>query len=166
LIAPGERIKLGLLSLLLLLMLGVVCIAAVGTYQAVRNFQQQNNQLKTGDVSTIRGWMTIHVVAHIYHVPEDYLAQTLAVSSPEQVRHFTLNQLASTRRQPVNRLIQTLQRAILDYRKTHQTGTRTPVLYQKLSQQRIVNKPRSVKPVSAPISQSDTRSHVLTAGRT
>jgi hypothetical protein len=121
LVAPGERIKLGLLCLLLLLMLGIVCFTAVGTYQAVRSFQQQSNALETGDVSTIRSWMTIYVISRLYHVPEDYLSHTLAISNAEQLRHFTLNQIASNTRQPVNKLIQTLQHAILDYRKVHHT---------------------------------------------
>lgn len=166
-VALGERIKLGLLCLLLLLMLGIVCFTAVGTYQAVRSFQQQNNALKTGDVSTIRAWMTIHVIARLYHVPEDYLSHTLAVSNPEQLRHFTLNQLASNKRQPVNKLIQTLQHAILDYRKAHHTNAKTPALKPKLSQLLIdKKKSRSVKPVSELILHSGTKSHLLTTGRT
>lgn len=165
-VAPGERIKLGLLSLLMLLMLGIVCFTAVGTYQAVRSFQQQSNALKTGDVSTIRAWMTIHVIARIYRVPEDYLSYTLAVSNPEQLRHFTLNQLASNKRQPVNKLIQTLQRAILDYRKAHHTSVKKLALKPKTSQQRIDIQPRSVKFVPELILHSSTKSHLLTAGRT
>lgn len=147
-------------------MLGFVCITAVSTYQAVRSFQQQNNALTTGDVSTMRAWMTIHVIAHLYHVPEDYLSHTLAIGNPEQLRHFTLNQLASNKRQPVNKLIQTLQRAILNYRKAHHTNEKTPALKPKLSQQRNGKKPRSVKLVPELILHSGTKSHLLTTGRT
>jgi len=166
LIAPGERIKLGLLSLLLLLMLGFVCFAAVSTYEAVRNFQQQNNALEAGDVSTVRAWMTIHIVAHLYHVPEDYLSHALAVGNPEQIRHFTLNQIASKKKQPVSRLIQTVQHAILNYRKTHHTRVKAPVSKQKLSQQHIIKKSRSPGPGSELISRNDTKSRLLTTGRT
>lgn len=165
-VAAGERIKLALLSLLLLLMLGMVCFAAVSTFQAVRNFQQQNKALEEGDVSTIRAWMTLHVIARLYRVPEDYLSRTLAISNPEQVRHFTLNQIASTKRQPVTRVIQTLQRAILSYRKTHPTRVKAPGLYQKLTQQRNIEKTRIVKPVRKPIGHSGAKFRLLTTGRT
>ncbi len=164
--ALGERIKLGLLSLLLLFMLGFVCFTAVSTYNAVRNFQQQNTALQAGDVSTVRAWMTIHVVSHIYHVPEDYLSQTLSVGNPEQIRHFTLNQIASTKKQSINKLIQTVQRAILDYRKTHHTQVKAPVLKRKLSQQRTFKKSWSTRPVPEPISRSGTKSRLQSTGGT
>ena len=166
LVAPGERIKLSLLSLLLLLMLGFVCFTAVSTYEAVRNFQQQNNALEVGDVSTVRSWMTIHMVAHIYHIPEDYLSRTLAVGNPEQIRHFTLNQIASTKKQSVSKLIQTVQHAILNYRKTHHTRVQAPDLKQKLSQQRPIKKFRPIRPVSELMSCHCTTSRLLTTGRT
>jgi hypothetical protein len=166
LVAPGERIKLGLLILLLLLMLGLVCFAAVGTYKAVRNFQQQNSALEAGDVSTVRSWMTIPVVARLYHVPEDYLSHELAVGNPEQIRHSTLNQLASAKKQPVSKLIQTVQHAILSYRKTHHTGANAPALKQKLAQQRTTKRPRSVKPTPKPIVRNGTKPRLLAAGRT
>ncbi len=163
-VAPGERIKLGLLSLLLLLVLGFVCLTAVSTCEAVRNFQQRNNALEAGDVSTVRAWMTIHIVAHLYHVPEDYLSRTLAVGNPEQIRHFTLNQIASTKKQPVSNLIQTVQHAILNYRKTHHTRVRAPVPKQKLAQHHIVKKSQPVRQRAGLISHS-TKSRLLTTGR-
>lgn len=166
LVAPGERIKLGLLSLLLLLMLGFVCFTAMSTYNAVRNFQQQNNALKAGDVSTVRPWMTIYVVARLYHVPEDYLSHTLAVGNPDQIRHFTLNQIASTKKQPVSKLIQTVQRAILNYRKTHHTQVKVPVVKQKLLQRRTSKKSQSVKTAPEPISRSGTKSRLPSTGGT
>ena len=166
--SPGERIKLGLLSLLLLLMLGLVCFAAMGTYQAVRTFQQRNTALAAGDVSTIRAWMTIHMVAHLYHVPEDYLSRTLDIANPEQIRHFTLDQIASVKKLPVTRLIQTVQHAILDYRKTHPARVvQTPVQYQKPAQKRTTDtRSRSKKPVRKPISRSGTKSRSLATRRT
>lgn len=163
-VAPGERLKLGLLSLLLLLMLGFVCLTGVSTCEAVRNFQQRNNALQSGDVNTVRAWMTIHMVAHIYHVPEDYLSRTLAVGNPEQIRHFTLNQIASAKKQPVSKLIQTVQHAILNYRKTHYTRVRAPVSKQKLAQQRTMKKSPPVRRKAELISRS-TKSRLLTTGR-
>ena len=162
--APGERIKLGLLCLLLLFMLGIVCFTAAGTYKAVRSFQQQNHALQAGDVSTIRDWMTIHVVARIYHVPEGYLSSTLAIANPGLLRHSTLNQIASQKRQPVNKLIKTLQRAILNYRKTHDTAIRLPAPEPKPSQH-TGKRPHVVKPPARLAQHSDTKSHSATTGR-
>ena len=163
-IAPGERIKLGLLSLLLLFVLGFVCLTAVSTCEAVRNFQQRNHAVEVGDVSTVQAWMTIRMVARIYHVPEDYLSQTLAVGNPEQIRHFTLNQIASTKKQPISKLIKTVQHAILNYRKTHHTRVQAPVSKQKLSWQRTGKKSQSEKPVPKLISRSNPGSRLLAAG--
>jgi hypothetical protein len=164
LIASGERLKLGLLGLLLLIMLGFVCLTAVSTCEAVRNFQQRNNAVEAGDVNTVRAWMTIHMVARIYQVPEDYLSRTLAVGNPEQIRHFTLNQIASAKKQPVSKLIQTVQHAILNYRKTHHTRLQVPVPQQKLSQQHPGRKSQFEKPVPRLISRSDTGPRLLAAG--
>jgi hypothetical protein len=127
--ALSERTKLGLLSFLLLLMLGILGLTAVNTIQAVRSFQQQNSALEAGDVSTVDAWMTIHVISHIYHVPEDYLYRTLDIGSPGMLRHSTLDEIAHRKRQPVDQVIRTVQHAILAYRKEHPhllTPTPTP----------------------------------------
>jgi len=126
----SERTKLGLLSFLLLLMVGILALTAVNTIQAVRSFQQQNSALEAGDVSTVDAWMTIHVISHIYHVPEDYLYRTLDIGSPGLLRHSTLNEIANRKRQPVDQVIRTVQRAILAYRKEHPHFlTPTPTLH-------------------------------------
>jgi hypothetical protein len=113
--APSERAKLGLLCFLLLLMLGFLAFTAVNTVQAVRSFQQQYSAIKTGDVQAIRPWMTIHVISHVCHVPEDYLSRSLKIDN----HHATLYEVAARKRQPVNQLIHTIQHAILAYRKEH-----------------------------------------------
>ncbi|HLQ28639.1 MAG TPA: hypothetical protein VK140_05310 [Ktedonobacteraceae bacterium] len=115
--ALRERAKLGILCLLLLLMLGILAFTAVNTVQAVRNFQQQNSAIKAGDVHAIHPWMTIHMISHIYHVPEDYLYRSLNMNSPDQIRHATLNEIANRNRQPIDQVIRTIQHAILTYRK-------------------------------------------------
>ncbi len=126
----SERTKLGLLSFLLLLMVGILALTAVNTIQAVRSFQQQNSALEAGDVSTVDAWMTIHVISHIYHVPEDYLYRTLDIGSPGLLRHSTLNEIANRKRQPVDQVIRTVQHAILAYRKEHPHFlTPTPTLH-------------------------------------
>ncbi len=126
----SERTKLGLLSFLLLLMVGILALTAVNTIQAVRSFQQQNSALEAGDVSTVDAWMTIHVISRIYHVPEDYLYRTLDIGSPGLLRHSTLNEIANRKRQPVDQVIRTVQHAILAYRKEHPHFlTPTPTLH-------------------------------------
>jgi hypothetical protein len=128
--ALSERTKLGLLSFLLLLMVGILALTAVNTIQAVRSFQQQNSALEAGDVSTVDAWMTIHVISHIYQVPEDYLYRTLDIGSPGLLRHSTLNEIAHRKRQPVDQVIRTVQHAILAYRKEHpHILTPTPTLH-------------------------------------
>ena len=119
--ALSERAKLGLLCFLLLLMLGFLAFTGVNTFQAVRSFQQHYSAIKTGDVQAIRPWMTIHVISHICHVPEDYLSSSLKIDD----RRATLYEVATRKRQPVNQLIHTVQYAILAYRKAH-PGLLTP----------------------------------------
>jgi len=123
----SERTRLGLLCLLLLVMLGVLVFAAVNTIQAARMFQQQYKAVKAGDVSAIHPWMTIHVIANIYHVPEDYLYSSLTLKDSPALHHATLYEIAGRKRQPVNQIIHTLQQAISTYRRTHPRGpTPTP----------------------------------------
>ena len=135
-----DRTKLSLLYFLLFLMLGILAFTAVNTFQAVRNFQQQERALQAGDVKTIHSWMTIPVISHIYHVPEDYLYCTLHISNPGQRRHATLDEIALSKRQPVDRVIRTTQQAILAYRKEHpHVLTPTSTLHREM-------KPRAPMP--------------------
>jgi hypothetical protein len=115
----SERTKLALLGLLLLIMIGILVYTAINTLEAAQDFQQQQSAVKKGDVEAIHPWMTVHVVSHLYHVPEDYLYHSLNLNDSKVLRHSTLYELASKKKQPVNRVIQTLQRAILTYRKAH-----------------------------------------------
>lgn len=123
----AERIRLALLCLLLLLMLGVLAFAAVNTIEATQTFQKQYKAAKSGDVSAIHPWMTIRVVAHIYHIPEDYLYSSLKLKDSPALSHTTLYEIAGKKRQPVRQVIYTLQQAIAIYRRTHpRTSTPTP----------------------------------------
>lgn len=115
----SERKKLTLLCLLLLLMLGIVAFTAVNTVEAIQNLREQYSDVKSGDVSAVDPWMTIHVVSHIYNVPEDYLYHSLQITYPNEYRHTTLYELASHKKQPVNQVIRVIQHAILTYRKEH-----------------------------------------------
>ena len=121
----SERIRLALLCLLLACTLGLLVYTCVNTFQAVQNFQYQYNEVKEGDVSTIHPWMTIHVISRIYHIPEDYLYQSLNIPSVEPLGHATLYDIASHKKLTVNQVIHTLQYAIISYRKKH-PGSPTP----------------------------------------
>lgn len=115
----SERAKLNLLSFLLVLILGLLAITTVRAFQAVHNFQQQYSKVEVGDVSTVRPWMTVHVISHVYHVPENYLYRSLTIDTPVQLRRATLYVIADHKRQPVDQVIHTTQQAILMYRKRH-----------------------------------------------
>ena len=117
--ALSERARLGLLCFLSLLVLGFLAFTTVNTMQAARSFQQQYSAVKTGDVRAIRPWMTIHVVSHIYHVPEDYLYRSLNIGNPLSLRHLTLYDIAKRKHQSVDQVIRSIQHAILAYRKIH-----------------------------------------------
>jgi len=117
--ALSERVRLGLLCFLSLLVLGFLAFTTVNTMQAARSFQQQYSAVKTGDVRAIRPWMTIHVVSHIYHVPEDYLYRSLNIGNPLSLRHLTLYDIAKRKHQSVDQVIRSIQHAILAYRKIH-----------------------------------------------
>lgn len=123
----SESAKLKLISLSLLIILGLLAFCAIETVQAMRSFQRQYTEVKTGDVSTVHPWMTVHVISHVYHVPEAYLGQKLTISNPDQLRHSTLYEIASRKRQPVTRIIHTVQQAILVYRKDHPSTVYVPV---------------------------------------
>lgn len=113
----SERAKLGVLCVLLLLAMVFTASTAENTFQSVRNLQLQNNGIRAGDIHTIRAWMTIHAISHIYHVPEDYVYRSLDISSTASFHRATLYEIASHKRQPLNKVIDTIQLAILTYRK-------------------------------------------------
>lgn len=125
----SERAKLNLLSFLLVLILGFLAITAIRAFQTVHDFQQQYSKVKAGDVSTMRPWMTIHVLSHVYHVPENYLDRSLTIANPAQLRRATLYQIAADKRQSVDQVIHTAQRAILMYRKRQSSSGRTVLLH-------------------------------------
>jgi hypothetical protein len=123
--------RLGLLCLLLFLSLGLTVLVADATVQQVQSFQREEKAVKKQDVNAIHPWMTVHVVSHIYHVPEDYLYSSLRISANDPLRHATLSTIASHEKQPYSRVAYTLKSAILAYQKAHPkiltpTPTSTP----------------------------------------
>ncbi len=120
----NARVKFVILGVLLCLAIAAAIFCAVITIQAIQQFKQQHQLAASGDVSTIRPWMTVHYIAQTYHVPEDYLYQSLHITNPQLVRHATLRVLADRSNVSVDDVIHNVQKAILTYRKqNHQTGT-------------------------------------------
>jgi hypothetical protein len=125
----SERTKLSLLSFLLLLILGLLAFAGIRTFQAVHNFQLRYGEVKAGDVSTMRPWMTIHAISHVYHVPESYLYGSLRLNQSALSRRATIYQIATHQRQTVDQVIRTIQYTILAYRQHHSPSV-IPALIQ------------------------------------
>jgi hypothetical protein len=126
-LSEGEKLRL--ISLSLLLILGLLAFSAIETVQAMRSFQRQYSAVKMGDVSTVHPWMTVPVISHVYHVPENYLGHQLTISNPDQLRHSTLYEIASRKHQPVARVVHTVQQAILVYRKDHSATLLVPASF-------------------------------------
>ena len=113
------RLKLISTGILLCLALGLTIFCALQTVQAVQRFQQSRHMALTGDVRSIRSWMTIPYISRVYHVPESYLLQRLHVSDPRSVSHVTLLSLAERFHRTPDALIHEVQTAIQTYRKQH-----------------------------------------------
>jgi len=107
------------LCLLLILVLVSLVYTFVETVHAAQGFQQQYRAVRMHDVSAIQPWMTVHAISHFYRVPEDYLYKSLQVQNSTSLRHDTLYDIAHRKKQPVARVIDTVQDAIEVYRKTH-----------------------------------------------
>ncbi len=120
----SKNSRIALLCLLLAVALGLLAFTAVQTVQQIRSFQQHSRAVKAGDVHTIRSWMTIHAVSHIYHVPENYLYQELDIQNSNS--NATLDTIAKTSHKPVTNVIQNVQHAVLKYRKTHPHASSPP----------------------------------------
>jgi hypothetical protein len=111
-----RRRLIGVTFLLCLALIGTI-LSAVNTIRAYNQFEQYHQRVMAGDVSTISPWMTLHSIAHVYHVPEVCLDESLHVSNPALQKHATLFVLASSARKPVDDLIYATQQWILRYRK-------------------------------------------------
>jgi len=66
----------------------------------------------------IRPWMTIPYIGHSYRVPPDVLYEALGIPHPPRDRR-PLKQIARERNVPVDQVIGTLQRAILNFQQTN-----------------------------------------------
>ena len=113
----NARLKLVGTGILLCIALGLTAFCAVQTVQAFQRFQQEHKLAVTGDVSTIRPWMTVPFIAHFYQVPESYLDQSLHITNDRAVHHLPLRELADRVKRPLDSLIRDIQHAILNYRQ-------------------------------------------------
>ncbi len=115
----NTRAKLFGTGFLLCIAVGVTIFCGYQTYQAIQTFQKNHNLAVSGDVRTIRSWMTIPFIARVYHVPETYLYGALHINNAPSTRRDSLNTLAIHYNRPVNALIAQVQQVILAYRKQH-----------------------------------------------
>lgn len=122
----SARMKQISMGVLLCLTLGLTLFFAVSLAHAVGRFNQERRLSLSGDVRTIRPWMTIPYIAKVYHVPESYLLDTLHISNPKSVRHVTLFSLSSRLGLSTDALIKQIQTAILTYREQHPPQTPPP----------------------------------------
>jgi hypothetical protein len=121
----SKRVQIGLLSILLLLMLLCTAFAAIDAVQSVHDFQQQYNDVRAENVRALRPWMTIPVVSHMYHVPEDELCGALSLAKTDPLRRATLYEIADRKRRPVDQIVHTLQHTIQIYRHIHPLANKT-----------------------------------------
>lgn len=113
-------------GLLFCVALALTIIFGVRTVQAIVGFEHSHQAAQSGDVRTIRPWMTVPYIARVYHVPEPYLLETLGISDAQSVRHVTLSRLATRLNTTSDSLVQELQQAILTYREQHPDQTPPP----------------------------------------
>lgn len=117
------RWKLIGIGLLLCLALGLTVFCGAQIVRGFQGFQHTHQQANSGDVRTIRPWMTLRYIARVYHVPEAYLEQSLHITDLRVARHAPLTILAARLRVSTDALIQQTQQAILTYRAQHPTPT-------------------------------------------
>jgi hypothetical protein len=115
------RARIFLTGILLVLSLICTVFATRATVSAFQSFQQENKLMKQGDVHTIRPWMTVPYIAHVCQVSESYLYDALRLPNSRSSRHTTLQAIATRDHTTVEKVIRTVQDAILLYRE-HQRG--------------------------------------------
>lgn len=127
----NTRAKLFGTGFLLCIAVGVTIFCGYQTFQAIQTFQKNHNLALTGDVSTIRYWMTFPYIARAYHVPETYLDDALHLSNAPSLRRASLRTLAMHFNRPVNAFISQVQQVILAYRKQHPYHSSTLALHDR-----------------------------------
>ena len=113
------RIKLILTAILSILALVITMLTAQATVEAFSNFQQQRAFVASDDPRSIRSWMTLPYIAHVYHVPENTVYHSLHLQGVRQQQQTTLSGLALRYHRSVNDLIIDVQLTIQIYRNLH-----------------------------------------------
>ncbi len=106
-------------GILLCVAVATVAFTLAETVQAVQGLQHQGSLMKTGDVRTVRSWMTIPYIAHTYHVPGSYLYTSIGVTNSAAQNRASLYALATQKKRPVATVVSGIQHAIVAYRKQH-----------------------------------------------
>lgn len=121
-------IRLKFISVSLLLCVALVCtvFAATGTIRAYQQFEQDHQGVLTGDVNTIRPWMTLPYIARVYRVPAPCFYQSLQITDPVLRQHATLRSIADTQKEPVDALLFHVRTVIQNYRNHRLTCTVAP----------------------------------------
>lgn len=109
------------IGVLLCLALGFTVFCGAQIVRGFQGIQQAHHRANSGDVSTIRPWMTLHYISRVYHVPQAYLEQSLRITDPQVARRAPLSVLAARLHVSTDTLIQQTQQAILTYRAQHPT---------------------------------------------
>lgn len=107
--------KLGRRQWVLLFML-LVAIAVTGFF-AVRAVRRAAYWREHRD-ETIRPWMSVHYVARSYRVPPPVLYQSIGIP-PGPPDRRPLREIAREQNRPVESLIAELQKAIVEFRRSH-----------------------------------------------
>jgi hypothetical protein len=109
--------KFTIIGVLLILSLSGTVYAARATLGAVHSFTVQQTLSKSGDVRTIRPWMTINYIGSLCRVPTDYLDDSLGIPpSDKPLNRATLHELATHFKQSDTEAVYIVQKAILNYR--------------------------------------------------
>ncbi len=130
----SARARIIVISALLVLAIASTVLAATSTVEAFHAFQRQRTLVKIGDVSTVRAWMTVPYIARVYHVPQSSMYSALHLARTSVASHMTLSEVAQHNHQPITKIIQVVQRSILQYRRQHlHPPTPTPTIHARHS---------------------------------
>ncbi|HEY0756119.1 MAG TPA: hypothetical protein VGD98_19340 [Ktedonobacteraceae bacterium] len=110
------RVKFIYTSLLLCLALILTFFTATSTIQAYQHFQQDHQSVQNGDATTVRPWMTLPYISHLYKIPEPCFTTALRLKDHWLVEHATLRVIADHDHQSLSQLIQDVQSTIQGYR--------------------------------------------------
>lgn len=113
-----------LVGVLLIVSLCGTMLAARAAFNAIHGLQVQQKMTQVSDVRSISPWMTLPLIARIYHVPPAYLYTSLNIRPKDRhLTHATLNRIASATKQPVSTVVSNVQKAVLRYHQEHHQPT-------------------------------------------